>query len=51
MSDLWFALRIENIPTAILLVVCAICRIWRRIHSLRQADKSRLLDKTRIEDL
>ncbi len=51
MSDLWFALWVENIPTAILLVAYAICRIWRRIHSLRQADKSRLPDKTRIEDL
>lgn len=51
LDDLCFALLVENIPTAALLAVYAVCRIWRWRKSARRADKGRSLDKTRIEDL
>ena len=50
-GDLFFALRMENIPTAVFLAAYAVCWIWRWRRSARQADKSRSLDKTRIRDL
>ena len=50
-GDLFFALRMENIPTAVFLAAYAVCWIWRWRRSARQADRSRSLDKTRIRDL